>query len=238
MISLSSSFFVVEMFVYALIGGILPALLWLWFWMHEGHEHHEPKHTISLTFLSGMFCVFLVFPFQHFFSDLFNVSGGGVWQLIIWATCEEVIKFLAAYVVAFRTSVFDEPIDAFVYLMTAALGFAAMENTLFLLQPLLEGNTVEGIMTGSLRFMGASLLHVVSSGALSIFVALAYYKRRLMKEIYTFLGLITAIVLHALFNFLIMVNDTGNIFGVFSYVWATTVILIVALERVKAIKKF
>jgi RsiW-degrading membrane proteinase PrsW (M82 family) len=169
---------------------------------------------------------------------MFGVGGGGFWQLVVWAACEEIIKFLAAYVIAFRTSVFDEPIDAFIYLMTAALGFAAMENTLFLLQPLLEGNTIESIMTGSLRFMGASLLHVVASGVLSVFVAASYYKKRIIKEIYLILGLITAIVLHALFNFLIMINEATSIFSVFSFVWATTIILIVALERVKAIKKF
>jgi RsiW-degrading membrane proteinase PrsW (M82 family) len=234
----ASPFFVVEMFIYALLGGVLPALLWLWFWMHEGHEHHEPKNTISLTFIIGMCCVFIVYPFQGLFTHLFHATDGSVKALIIWATCEEIIKFLAAYVIAFRTSVFDEPIDAFIYLMTAALGFAAMENTLFLLTPLLHGDTIESIMTGSLRFMGASLLHVLASGALSIFVAMAYYKKRWLKELYTGIGLITAIVLHALFNFLIMVSEPKSIFSVFSFVWATTIFLIIILERVKTIKKF
>ncbi|MES3005386.1 MAG: PrsW family glutamic-type intramembrane protease [Patescibacteria group bacterium] len=233
-----SPFFVVEMFVYALIGGVLPALLWLWFWMHEEHEHHEPKHTISLTFVIGMCCVFIVYPFQSLFTKFFGFPGDSFGTLVVWATCEELIKFLAAYVIAFRTEVFDEPIDAFIYLMTAALGFAAMENTLFLLTPLLEGNTIESIMTGSLRFMGASLLHVVASGALSVFVAMAYYKRRLIKELYLVVGLITAILLHALFNFLIMISEAKSIFSVFSFVWATTIILIIALERVKTIKQF
>ncbi len=234
----ASPFFVVEMFIYALLGGVLPALLWLWFWNHEGHEHHEPKNTIGLTFIVGMCGVFIVYPFQTFFASFFGASEGGFKLLLLWAACEEIVKFLAAYVIAFRTKVFDEPIDAFVYLMTAALGFAAMENTLFLLTPLLEGNTIESIMTGSLRFMGASLLHVLASGALSIFVALAYYKPRFMKELYTTIGLITAIVLHAAFNFLIMISEAKSIFTVFSFVWATTVILIIALERVKTIKKF
>lgn len=233
-----SPFFVVEMFVYALLGGVLPALIWLWFWMHEEHEHHEPKNTITLTFIVGMCCVFIVYPFQGLFTSLFGSNTDSFWMLVSWAACEEIIKFLAAYVIAFRTSVFDEPIDAFVYLMTAALGFAAMENTLFLLGPLLDGNTIESVMTGSLRFMGASLLHVVASGALSVFVALAYYKNRFLKELYTIIGLITAIVLHALFNFLIMISESQSILSVFSFVWATTIILIIVLERVKTIKKF
>lgn len=234
----NSPLFIIEMFVYALIGGVLPALIWLWFWMHEEHAHHEPKNTITLTFIVGMCIVFMVTPFQTLFTAIFHIPNNSIWLVVLAAACEEIVKFLAAYVIAFRTDVFDEPIDAFIYLMTAALGFAAMENTLFMLGPLLDGNTISGIMTGNLRFMGASLLHVVSSGALSLFVAAAYYKRRFIKELYTILGLITAIALHTLFNFLIMVNEEGKIFIVFSFVWITSIILIVILEKVKTIKKF
>ncbi len=226
------------MFVYALLGGILPALVWLWFWMHEGHEHHEPRHTISLTFIVGMCCVFIVYPFQRLTSTVFHLPDGSTESLALWATCEELAKFLAAYVIAFRTDVFDEPIDAFVYLVTAALGFSAMENSLFLLKPLLDGDTVGTIMTGNLRFMGASLLHVVASGALSLFVANAYYKARFTKFIYVIGGLITAVALHTVFNFLIIANEAKSVFSIFSFVWVTTVILIIALERIKVIKKF
>jgi RsiW-degrading membrane proteinase PrsW (M82 family) len=149
-----------------------------------------------------------------------------------------VAKFLAAYIIAFRTEVFDEPIDAFVYLMTAALGFAAMENTLFLIAPLLGGDTVGSIVTGNLRFMGANLLHVVASGALSIFVAFSYYKKRWIKEVFLVLGLITAVLLHTIFNFFIIISESKSVFSVFSFVWITTIILIIALEQVKTIKKF
>ena len=230
--------FVIEMFVYAILGGVLPALLWLWFWMHEGHEHHEPKHTISLTFVLGMACVFVVYPFQRLTSTFFHIPDGSATSLIIWAALEELAKFLAAYVIAFRSEVFDEPIDAFVYLMTAALGFAAMENTLFLIAPLLSGDTVGSIVTGNLRFMGANLLHVVASGALSLFVAYAYYKKRWLKEVFLGVGLITAVLLHTIFNFFIIVSESKSVFSVFSFVWITTIILIIALEQVKTIKKF
>ncbi len=228
------------MFVYALVGGVLPALVWLWFWMHEGHEHNEPRHVISLTFLFGMCAVFAVFPFQKAVFLVFPSLEASDWPVIlIWAFFEEAVKFLAAYIYAFHIKeVYDEPIDAFVYMMTAALGFSALENTLFLLTPLLQGDTIGSIMTGNLRFMGASLLHVVSSGALSIFIAFTFYKSRFKKFIWIFIGLITAALLHSLFNFFIIRSEQESLFIIFSFVWLTTILLIVALERIKLIKKF
>ncbi len=132
---------VIQSFVYALLGGLLPALIWLWFWMHESHDHHEPKHTLWLTFICGMCAVFFIFPLQKFAEYVTGAQMNSWTIILIWAALEEIIKYLAAYGIALRDkkNAYDEPIDAFVYLMTAALGFAAMENTLFLLGPLLQG---------------------------------------------------------------------------------------------------
>jgi RsiW-degrading membrane proteinase PrsW (M82 family) len=230
--------FVLEAFLYAIAGGVLPALLWLWFWLHEEHKHHESHSTISMTFVFGMIAVFLVYPVQQLVT-YFGVPEGSNWSLFLWALIEEVAKFLVAYFIALRTTkVFDEPIDAFVYLVTAALGFAAMENTLFLLAPLLSGDTVTTVLTGNLRFMGASLLHVISSGALSLFIAFAYYKKPWVQKGAIIVGILAAASIHGLFNFLIIQSTANNPLIVFSFVWLTTIILILTLERVKIIKKF
>lgn len=235
--------FILESFFYALIGGLFPALVWLWFWMHEGHEHHEPKGTIWLTFILGMCAVFLVYPFQQLGMVWSGAQDGSLTLIIIWAAIEEVAKFAVAYFIAlrFKETVYDEPIDAFVYLVTAALGFSAMENTFFLLGPLLQGQALVTIVTDNMRFMGANLLHVASSGILSVFLALAYFKKRWVAVLYTCAGLFVAVLLHAVFNFLIIVItevEKEKIFIAFSFVWITIIILILALERVKTIKKF
>lgn len=235
--------FVLESFFYALLGGLFPALIWLWFWMHEEHEHHEPKDTIWLTFIGGMCAVFLVYPVQQFAASLSGAPDGSWNLLVIWATCEELIKFAVAYFIAlrFKDTVFDEPIDAFIYLVTAALGFSAMENTFFMLGPLLQGQPLVSILTDNMRFMGANLLHVASSGVLSVFVAWAYFKKKWVNRLYTCAGLVAAILLHALFNFLIIVVtevEKEKIFVAFSFVWVTIIILILLLERVKTIKEF
>lgn len=236
----NSPFFVIEAFFYALLGGLLPALIWMWFWMHESYSHNEPKHIISLTFVAGMACVFLVYPFQQLIPRyLFGMNDASGGTLLIWAALEEAFKLGAAYFCAFKVrQAFDEPLDAFIYLMTAALGFTAMENTFYLLAPLLQGDTIGSIITGNSRFMGASLLHVVASGALSIFIAYAFYKSKWIKRMYWVIGLLAATVLHTLFNYFIIMTTEGSSYLIFSFVWLTTIILIAALEKVKALKRF
>ena len=146
---LATSTQTLTVFLYALLGGFVPALFWLWFWLHEKHAHNEPRRVILKVFLLGMIAVFVSFIVQKIIS-IYILRADGMQGfnfiddlrshpllLFIYVIIEEFTKFGAAYVVAFRTNVFDEPIDAFVYLMTAALGFAAMENTLYLIQPLL-----------------------------------------------------------------------------------------------------
>ncbi|MBC7981775.1 PrsW family intramembrane metalloprotease, partial [Candidatus Parcubacteria bacterium] len=107
-------------FFYALIGGLIPSLIWLWFWLHEDNKHSEPRHIILLIFLLGMAGAFISLFFQHVFNWYFNWYTIDITHYktvnLIFVIIEEVVKFACAYVVFFRTRLFDEPIDAFLYL--------------------------------------------------------------------------------------------------------------------------
>ena len=52
--------------------------------------------------------------------------------MVVAPVVEECGKFLVVYWFVFRRPVFDEPIDGIVYAVTAALGFAALENVVYL----------------------------------------------------------------------------------------------------------
>lgn len=219
-------------FAYALISGILPALLWLWFWLKEDNLHPEPRFVILLTFLAGMFVVPLVIPFQQIIASNFSDQTT---SYLLWASTEEIAKFLAAYAVALHTKFLDEPIDAVIYMITVALGFAALENTFFILKPLVSGDTVQSIITGNLRFVGATLLHVVSSAIIGLFIALPLYKRWLQKVLYLSFGILLSIALHTAFNLFIINSEGGNTFIIFACVWASVVFIILMFEKIKNI---
>lgn len=220
---------------YALIGGIIPAIIWLLFWLREDAKRPEPKSRIIWTFIAGMVAVMLVLPFQKIVAGIF--PGFGFIPFFLWALIEEVFKFGAAYVVALRTLDDDEPLDPLVYMITAALGFVALENTLFILNPLLDQDTGIALLTGGTRFLGASLLHVVASGMVGVSIALSFYKPVRIKIKYAIIGISIAVLAHTAFNLLILNNFGDSSMEVFYLVWACVALLLLFFEKIKTIAR-
>jgi len=219
---------------YAVIGGIIPSLIWLWFWLREDSLNPEPTRRLLYTFLAGMIIVPWVIPFQQLFTGGIHENPG---VIIAWAGIEEIFKFAAAYFIILQHREADEPIDMVIYMITVALGFAAFENALFILNPLVNGEIIDTILTGNLRFFGATLLHVLCSALIGIALAFGFYRRRSIRRLYTFIGVILAIGLHAFFNFSIMQTQGGNALSTFAVVWIGIILLILVFEKVKRIKR-
>ncbi len=220
----------------AFLGGIIPSLLWLWFWLKEDKKNPEPKGLLTIVFIMGMVGVICVLPIQKFIQTHIGSPEG---QLVLWASAEEIIKYLAVLLVLYRTSYIDEPIDWPIYLITAALGFAALENVFFLIKPLEMGQNTVGLLTGQFRFLGSTLLHTVSSGILGIALGISLRIEGLKRKWYLIVGLILAIALHSVFNFFIIKIkvDDGNSFlellKVFGFLWVVTIIIMLLFEKVR-----
>ncbi|MEK7184948.1 MAG: PrsW family glutamic-type intramembrane protease, partial [Patescibacteria group bacterium] len=146
--------------LYALLAGILPTLLWLWFWLREDNLNPEPRSIIAISFILGIAVVPLAIIFEKYASDLIITES---YKYILWAGIEEICKFIAVLIIIIKSKNVDEPIDIMIYSITVALGFAALENTLFILSPIQNGDILRGIITGNMRFIGATLVHIVSS---------------------------------------------------------------------------
>lgn len=237
----------------AIAGGVVPSVVWLWFWLREDRATPEPTGLIALSFFAGMTVVFLVLPPEQFVSS--SISSLGDWirsfgsttdisqlsndtiKITLWAFIEEVAKYATVFLIAFRTKYFDEPIDAVIYLITAALGFAAMENTLYIFNILGQGGGIQALHDGAMRFVGATILHTVSSAVVGITIAFSFFAPRLIKFVAAILGITLASLLHAYFNLSIMKSDgTLNTILVFSQYWAGIVGVIVLLQIVKRLK--
>jgi RsiW-degrading membrane proteinase PrsW (M82 family) len=220
-------------FVIALLAGLIPALFWLWFWLREDTARPEPKVLIASAFIAGMLIVPLVIPLQQFAMERF--SGQNL--MVAWVIIEEILKYSAALIVVLWNRAVDEPIDAIIYMITIALGFSALENALFVFNPLQSGDFASSFVSNNFRFLGATLLHVLASGTVGVSMALAYYRRRSIKILAATAGLCIAIVLHALFNFFIMGASGETVLGVFMFVWMGIIVLFLCFERVKQLEK-
>ncbi len=221
----------IDILALAAVGGFIPALVWLWFWLRED-AHPEPWQYLSLVFVLGMIAVPLVIPFQQAIQD--HLAFAPIIMFVLWAALEEVFKFGAAYFAALKSPVNDEPVDPVIYMITAALGFAALENTLYLIDPLSQQLIADSVVITNLRFVGATLLHVVSSAIIGLFLAFSFYKPRAKRTPYLLAGLLLATTLHAVFNIALM--QPGGEAGMalsFGMTWVGALMLVILFERVK-----
>jgi len=213
----------------ALLGGLIPALIWLWFWLKEDSANPEPKGLLLLTFLGGVLSVFAVLPLQRLTEGLLP---DGTTRMVIWAGIEEVVKYLFVAMIALRSRHCDEPVDFAIYMITGALGFAALENALFLLDPVSLQDSVVSLLTGNLRFIGSMLLHAVASGVIGMAIGFAYYKNIGKREFALFTGIVLSIALHSAFNYFI-INNNQNVFSVFTLLWIISIVFIFLFELLR-----
>ncbi|MDB5239147.1 MAG: hypothetical protein JWO00_482 [Candidatus Parcubacteria bacterium] len=220
-------------FAYALMAGVLPPLVWLFFWLREDSAQPEPRPLLARCFFAGMLIVLVAIPLEQYIG---TIAPSQSWQYIAWAAIEELLKFIAVAIVALRSKAYDEPIDAMVYAMTVALGFAALENTLFIMGPFSQGSLAQGIVFGNMRFIGATLVHLVCSTLVGFSLGLAFYRHTFSKVLTWTIGMGGAVAIHAGFNLTILHADSLDTLRTFGLVWGAVVIMIVFFEEIKAVK--
>lgn len=194
----------------ALILGVLPSFVWLLYYL-KSDIHPEPKSIILEVFILGMVSGGAAIGFQYLLTRLSNSDptlkylfmAFPILLIAGWAFIEEYVKYLAAKIRILHDAAFDEPTDAMIYLISAGLGFAAIENILFVLPKIFEGLD-QAIYFLFLRFITATLLHALASGIIGFFFAFAiiYHTR-----ISLFFGFILGVGLHTGYNYFIMISD-------------------------------
>jgi RsiW-degrading membrane proteinase PrsW (M82 family) len=224
----------------SIIFGFLPGIVWLFFYLKED-PRPEPKYLIFLTFISGGISAIFAFLIQTFTNqtlkdyDLLplneNSSLGFIITLFIfYAFVEEIAKFLFTYLTVFKNKNFDEPVDAMIYMIVNALGFATLENIGILTNnEIVQGTFINLIEITSFRFIGATLLHTLTSGIIGYFWALSI--RKFNYKIPLILGIFLATILHTLFNLFIIIF--GNNIITFLFLIIIGMFLLVDFEKLK-----
>jgi len=199
----------------ALFLGFLPGFAWLVFYVKEEETHPEPKQLILFAFAAGIVSGLVAVVLENLFQT--SAAGVGIGEfsliaLVVFALIEEVMKFFAAYLTIGKSQIARNPVDLMIYLIVAALGFATLENigalASFWFTTRGTGSFAAGITLAlSLRFVGATLLHSLTSGVVGYHWALGNLRRK--ATLYLTFGLLIATALHTFFNLLIL--NYGNV---------------------------
>jgi len=218
----------------------LPPILWLLFYLHEDRRP-EPKMLLILTFIGGMASAIIAIFVEYFFlADkgvfpwLFGVSmaANPLFFFFVIAIVEEYVKYLPFKFLISGRNEFDEPVDAMIYMMTAAMGFAALENALFAI-PLFRESFFSGLEIMTSRFLGANLLHALSSAIVGFFIAKSFLSPR--RHHFIAAGIVIASILHMVFNYLILESRAFplGVMYLFFLLLLMTIMVLVEFEQLK-----
>lgn len=189
--------------------GALPALLAMLHFDRVDKRRPEPRGTLRraaiLGGLSTIPIVFLELGLMKVGDDLDLPWWGpaAFKAFVVAALCEELGKYVCLRRIVRRPE-FDERLDGIVYATRIGLGFALVENCLFLLQ---QETAREFWVTYAMRAILAIPLHAFCAG----FTGYAVAKRRFDgKGLGAITGLFWAVLFHGLYDFGIFVAPAAN----------------------------
>jgi len=199
-------------FIVSILLAPLPSIIWLSYYLRKD-KHPEPNKLIIKIFIFGI----LMVPAAGALEQLFYLGTEKIsfldklWIIVVvFAFIEEILKYLVVKFKILKNPDFDEPVDAMIYMVIVALGFAAAENIWLLSQihfsgtPLTE--TLEFLTT---RFLGATFLHTLSSGLIGYFLAASLLVKSKLRKTLVTGGILGGTILHSIFNYIIILNSQG-----------------------------
>lgn len=189
---------------------LAPIVILLWYFDHLDKEK-ESRKFLWVIFLWGVFATAIAggveFVLDTFLVDLFYfpLIQLFVVAFLFTAVVEEALKYWVVKRKAYDHPAFNEYFDGIIYAVTASLGFAALENVLYVL----EG----GIYVGMIRALMAVPAHALFGVMMGYYMGLARFEKNPAKEKKLLArGLFLAILFHGIYDFLLM---SGTLYSIF-----------------------
>ncbi len=206
---------------------LLIALLWLRRFRKMDKFEKEPERLIFLTFGAGALAIVPA----GILESLMNVPTlagspppAHLFIAFLWVgTVEEFLKYLAVRLTVYRSAQFNEVMDGMIYMISAALGFAAAENVGYMVG--------FGFFVGFLRAILSYLGHVSFSAILGYYVGKAKITG---QRSWLWIGFIWAVSLHWLYDAFFAAGTIASSFGLLSLglsVWIFGLVLTYSLSR-------
>lgn len=123
-----------------------------------------------------------------------TLMGAFMTSFIDAAIPEEVLKFVALYVLAKRCAHFDEMFDGIVYAVCIGMGFAGIENVLYLF-----GAEDEWVSVSITRALMSVPMHYFFAIIMGTFFSLGWFDKK-NRKVYMSAALVLPIIVHGLYD--------------------------------------
>jgi len=129
-------------------------------------------------------------------TDVTNISQQFLKAFVVVALVEEFSKYTIVRFVAQRNKEFNEPFDGIVYAVMVSMGFAALENILYVYQ--------YGISTGVTRAFTAVPAHATFAVLMGYFMGKAKFSKN--RFVFNITGLLLATLFHGAYDFFLFID--------------------------------
>lgn len=167
------------------------------YFYRQDRREPEPRAKVAKVMLWGALCVTPSIWWELTYGPATLPRAGWPLALYAWAGVafpEELCKLLAVMVSIYRDPEFDEPMDGIVYGVAASLGFAALENVLYVL--------AKGGEVGLLRALLTVPCHAFYGVTMGYWLGTTRFSPARRRVTGAFAGLLAATLMHGLFDFL------------------------------------
>ncbi len=184
-----------------LLIALAPVFIILFYVYFRDKYEKEPFKLLLLAVVAGMIIVVpvifierLIMALQPGMSPIFDSAYNA---FLVAALTEEAFKYLALFLLIWKSPEFNEKFDGIVYAVFISLGFAGVENVLYVF----EG----GIKTGILRAITAVPAHALFGVMMGYYFGIARMYVELRKK-YLWLAFLVPFILHGIYDFMLMSN--------------------------------
>jgi len=185
----------------ALLASLAPVFIILFYIYFRDKYEKEPLGLLIKALLLGVLIVVPVIFFERLLMNFMPQSGrvaAAAWHAFVVAgTTEELFKFLALYLLIWKSPSFNEKFDGIVYAVFVSLGFAGVENVLYVL----DG----GMQTALIRSLTAVPAHAIFGVIMGYYLGIAHMYKELQGS-YLVKALLVPILLHGIYDFILMVE--------------------------------
>lgn len=182
---------------------IAPGLALIFFIYFRDKYEREPLGLLIGCFFLGVLSIAPAIVIELLLGEL-PVMKNSVFMHAMFGVglVEEACKLFFVLVVPFRKKVFNEPFDGIVYSVMVSMGFATLENILYVM----EG----GFGVGVMRMFTAVPAHCTFAVLMGYFLGLAKFATK-GKGIHIVLALVIPTLFHGFYDFFLFRNDVPGI---------------------------
>lgn len=172
--------------------------------------NREPTLNLFVSFMLGCLAILPAIWFEKTFSYTIDgsLSGVAIFSYAIVAFSEEGSKFLGLRLYSYNQKSFDEPMDGIVYSVMVSMGFATLENVMYVLNFAQEGR---GLEVGLQRMFLSVPAHASFAVVMGYFAGKAKFNTGNRSLIILLTGLLIAVFFHGTYDFFLFLPKYSHI---------------------------